>query len=228
MRAVRPSARSGWAYCAGKRQWERFPQRIKAIMKEKLRAHVIDKFGFEPPNLDAVLGLFQPFDFKRKEFLVLEGNVCRYCYFIVEGCVQVFGYDKNGNETTRDFAFSNSWVMEIESFSKQQPAKENLRAVERTIALGIPAENFQKMLSEVPHFGVMYRQIMELSYANSVFRLNTFISMDAAERVKWMYEHQPKLLQKLSNKMVASYLGISPETLSRLKAVIHAPNGHQK
>jgi CRP-like cAMP-binding protein len=189
-------------------------------MKEILKTHIIEKFGFEPPNLEAVMSLFQLFEFKRKEFLVQEGNVCKYCYFIAEGCVQVFGYDKSGNETTRDFVFENNWVTEIESFSKQQPAKENLRAVEKTTVLGINAAHFQKMLQEVPHFGIMYRQIMELSYANSVFRLNTFISMDAAERVQWMYEFQPRLLQKLSNKMVASYLGISPETLSRLKATL--------
>jgi CRP-like cAMP-binding protein len=193
-------------------------QRLTGEMEKILSQHIIEKLGYEPPNLDMVIALFQPFEFKRKAFLVQEGNICRYCYFIIEGCVQVFGYDKNGNETTRDFVFSNNWVMEIESFSKQQAARENLRAVEKTKVLGINAENFQKMLSEVPHFELMYRQIMELSYANSVFRLNTFISMDAAERVKWMYEFQPKLLQKLSNKMVASYLGISPETLSRLKA----------
>ncbi|MBL7817915.1 MAG: Crp/Fnr family transcriptional regulator [Saprospiraceae bacterium] len=187
-------------------------------MKEVLKTYIIEKFGYEPLNLDTVIDLFEPFKFNRKEFLVFNGDVCKHCYFIVEGCVQVFGYDKSGNETTRDFVFDQNWVMEIESFSKQQPAKENLRAVETTTALGISATNFQKMLKEVPPFEIMYRQIIELSYVNSVFRLNTFIGMEAAERVKWMYEHQPKLLQKLSNKMVASYLGISPETLSRLKA----------
>lgn len=189
-------------------------------MKEILKTYIVEKFGYEPPNLVAVLDLFQPFTFKRKEFLVFNGDMCKYCYFIVEGCIQVFGYDKNGNETTRDFVFKDNWVMEIESFLNQRPAKENLRAVEPTTVLAISAENFQKMLKEIPHFEVLYRQIMELSYANSVFRLNTFISMEAAERVKWMYEYQPKLLQKLSNKMVASYLGISPETLSRLKTTL--------
>jgi CRP-like cAMP-binding protein len=186
-------------------------------MKAVLKAYIIDKFGYEPPNLERVLSMFEPFTFKRKEFLVFNGDVCKYCYFIVEGCVQVFGYDKNGNESTRDFVFDQHWVMEIESFSSQQPAKENLRAVAPCSVLGISAAHFQQMLKEVPQFEHMYRQILELSYANSVFRLNTFIAMEAAERVQWMYEHQPGLLQKLSNKMVASYLGISPETLSRLK-----------
>jgi CRP-like cAMP-binding protein len=189
-------------------------------MKEILKTYIIEKFGYTPPNLETVIDLFEPFEFKRKEFLVFNGDVCKYCYFIIEGCVQTFGYDRNGNETIRNFAFNNSWVMEVESFSKQEPAKENLRAIEKTIALGISAVNFQKMLEEVPHFEIMYRQLMEASYTNAVFRLNTFISMEAAERVKWMYEYQPKLLQKLSNKMVASYLGISPETLSRLKATL--------
>lgn len=197
-----------------------FPKKDKRCVKEILKTYILEKFGYEPPNLEMVLDLFQAFEFKRKEFLVFNGDICKYCYFIVDGCVQVFGYDKNGNEMSRDFTFKNDWVMEFESFSNQQPARENLRAVEKTKALGINAANFRLLLQEVPHFEMMYRQIMELSYSNSVFRLNTFISMEAAERVKWMYEHQPILLQKLSNRMVASYLGISPETLSRIKATL--------
>jgi hypothetical protein len=68
-----------------------------------------------------------------------------------------------------------------------------------------------------PQFEKMYRQILELSYANSVYRINSFVSMDALERLRWMMDHQPKLFTRLSSKMIASYLGISPETYTRLK-----------
>lgn len=183
-----------------------------------LEQHIRSRLGNDVENLDFVLEHFQPQRVKRREFLLRNGEICRYCYFVAKGCIQNFVYDKEGNITTRDFIFENNWVTEIQSFSTQQPAMENLRAVEPADVLAIDFASFQKLVATIPQFERVYRQIMERSYANSVYRINTFISMDALERLKWTMEHQPRLLTRLSNRMVASYLGISPETLSRLKA----------
>ena len=118
---------------------------------------------------------------------------------------------------TRDFIVEEGWVMEINSFGKQVPALENLRAIEPTSILAVNYNNFQVLMTKVPQFEMIYRQIIELSYTNTVFRLNTFIAMDALERLQWMQEHQPRLLSRLSSRASASYLGISAETLTRLK-----------
>jgi len=187
-------------------------------MKEVLKAHILQKLGDNITYLEEVLNCFQPIRYKRNEMILREGEICRYCNFIVKGCVQVFVYDREGNEMTRDFTVEEGWVMEINSFAQQIPARENLRAVEPTHVLAISPADFQSMMQLAPQFGMIYRQIMEMSYTNSVFRLNTFIAMDGLERLKWAMEHQPKLMTRLSGKAIASYLGISPETLTRLKA----------
>jgi len=186
-------------------------------MINDLEEYIVSKLGSRPDNIDQVLACFTPHRYKRNELILRAGEVCRTCNFIVKGCVQVFVYDKEGNEMTRDFVVEEGWVMEIDSFSQQIPALENLRAIEPTSLLAISYSDFQMLVSRVPQFEMMYRQIIERSYTNSVFRLNTFIAMDALERWQWMQEHQPKLLQRLSGKASASYLGISPETLTRLK-----------
>ncbi|MDX2285967.1 MAG: Crp/Fnr family transcriptional regulator [Bacteroidia bacterium] len=187
-------------------------------MHEILRSHILDRLGSSLPDLDTVLSRFAPRSFRRGAMILQAGEVCRQCLFVVRGCIQVFVYDSEGNEMTRDFAVEESWLVEISSFMQQTPAQENFRAAERTEVLAIGPEDFREMMAQVPPFEQMYRQIMERSYANSVFRLNTFIAMDGLERLRWMIAHQPRLMTRLSSRAIASYLGISPETLSRLKA----------
>lgn len=130
----------------------------------------------------------------------------------------MFTTDRTGEESTRDIVIENNWVTGLFSFGNQRPANENIRTVELSHLLAIGFESFQHLVQTVPTFEQIYRQIIEQSYVNSVYRLNTFVAMDALERIRWMWEYQPKLLARLSGKVVASYLGISPETYSCLKA----------
>ncbi|CCH53882.1 putative transcriptional regulator, Crp/Fnr family [Fibrisoma limi BUZ 3] len=187
-------------------------------MQASLEQYIRDRIGADDAQLGEVLSHFVPLKTRRNQLLVREGDVCRYCYFIIKGCVQVFVYDRNGDESTRDIVVENNWVSELYSFGNQAPARENIRVVEPGQLMAIGFDSFQKMVQTVPPFEQIYRQIVEQSYVNSVFRLNTFVAMDALERMQWIKEYQPKLLARLSSKLVASYLGISPETYSRLKA----------
>lgn len=187
-------------------------------MQEKLRNYILARIGQDDPNLDDVLATFKPRLYRRNELILRQGDVAHHCFFVVKGCIQVFVHDKEGNEMTRDFAIEESWLMEVNSFMQGIAAIENHRTAEATQVLAIDRDNFRRLMEQVPSFEQVYRQVMELSYANSVFRLNTFIAMDGLERLQWLIRHQPRLATRLSNKALASYLGISPETLSRLKS----------
>lgn len=92
--------------------------------------------------------------------------------------------------------------------------------MEESELLAIDQASFRNMMMKIPQFDAIYKQILEASYANSVYRLNTFISMSALERIKWLMTYRPGLMSRLSSKLIASYLGISQETFSRLKAKI--------
>lgn len=187
-------------------------------MLDLLKQHLIDRLGKDVPNVEEVLQHFKPVRVRRNTILLRHGEVCKYVWFVAKGCVQVFVYDAEANEMTRDIVLEHNWVSELISFGNRQPATENIRTVEPCELLAIDREGFQKMMETVPQFEVVYRQILEASYANSVYRINTFVSMNALDRVKWLMEYKPKFLNRLSNKLVASYLGISQETLSRLKS----------
>jgi len=186
-------------------------------MHEVLEQHIRAKLGSDTAGLEEVISYFKPLTLKRNDYLLREGELCRSCYFMVSGAIQVFTIDTTGNETTRDFIFEEQWLMEINSFLQQVPSKEFFRAIETSQVLAISRDHFMELSARFPQFEKMYRQILELSYANSIYRINTFVSMDALERLRWMMDNQPKLFTRLSSKMIASYLGISAETYTRLK-----------
>ncbi|HPN71244.1 MAG TPA: cyclic nucleotide-binding domain-containing protein [Saprospiraceae bacterium] len=187
-------------------------------MIEVLKQHIIKRLGNDLEHLDLVLSKFKQIETKRKEQLLSEGEVCKYVYFIAKGCLQVYVYDHEMNETTRDIVIEDHWCSELISFGSGKPATENIRTVESSQLLAIDRKSFQEMMETVPQFDKVYKQILEASYANSVYRINTFVSLSALERLKWLMENRPSLLTRVSSKLIASYLGINKDVFSRLKA----------
>lgn len=185
---------------------------------EVLRAHTIKRAGGEPEGLDIVLSHFKPMSLKRGDVLLRQGEVCTAAYFVAKGCLQVYATDADGNETTRDIGLEEAWISELISFGSGQPAVESIRAVEPTEVCAMSRDSFGQMMAQVPSFERIHGQIVEALYANSVYRIHTFMGMTALERIEWLMTNRPTLLTRLPSRLVASYLGIAPEVLSRLRA----------
>ncbi len=183
-----------------------------------LQQHITKRLGNNIENLDLVLGKFKPIEVKRNELLLSQGEICKHVYFIAKGCLQVFGHDTDMNEATRDIVIEDNWCSELISFGSGQPSTENIRAVEASQLLTIDRNGFLEMIQSVPQFDKVYKEILEASYANSVYRINTFVSLSSLERIKWLMQHRPTLMTRLSSKLIASYLGINKDVFSRLKA----------
>jgi CRP-like cAMP-binding protein len=187
-------------------------------MKDVLKQHIIKRLGNDIENLELVLAKFRPITTKRNEQLLTQGEICRYVYFVAQGCLQVYVHDTEMNETTRDIITEDNWCSELISFGSGQPATENIRTVEPSQLLAIDRKGFQEMMETVPQFDKVYKQILEASYANSVYRINTFVSLSALDRIKWLMQNRPTLMTRISSKLIASYLGINKDVFSRLKA----------
>lgn len=169
-------------------------------------------------TLKKIISYFKIIHTKRNQILLSSDEICKNYYFINKGCIRLFTTDKEGNENSRYFAFKENFATALPSFIDQKPAEEYLQTIQKSELLYISRTDFYYLVSTVPQFAKIYTEILEHGFIMAQKRIYGFQGFDATEKVKWIIKHQPELLLNVSNKMVASYLGISPSTLSRIKS----------
>ncbi|MET4083017.1 CRP-like cAMP-binding protein [Pedobacter sp. UYP30] len=179
------------------------------------------KASFSKDQLEEICSFFSQIKTKRNQILLGFEDVCKYYYFINKGCVRLYTFTADGNESSRYFAFEGNFVTALPSFIDQQPAEEFLQTIISSELLSIRREDFYRLVKTLPAFAKIYTEILELGFIVAQKRIYGFQGFDALEKVKWIIKHQPKLLISVSNRMAASYLGIAPATLSRVKAKLN-------
>uniref|UniRef100_UPI003211D081 Crp/Fnr family transcriptional regulator n=1 Tax=Flavobacterium filum TaxID=370974 RepID=UPI003211D081 len=178
----------------------------------------IDKTEISAETLTEICSYFHKLDTKRSEILLNYNEISDRYYFINKGCIRLFTISKDGLEHSRYFAFDGNFATALPSFIDQQPAEEFLQTVQKSELLYITRANFYNLVNTVPQFAKIYTEILEMGFIMAQKRIYGFQGFDALDKVKWIIKYQPQLLLNISNKMVASYLGISPSTLSRIKS----------
>ncbi|MGY3053398.1 CRP-like cAMP-binding protein [Pedobacter sp. UYEF25] len=187
-------------------------------MYASLKNFLKSKTSFNEDKLDEICAFFTLLKTKRNQILLSYEQTCKYYYFVNKGCVRLYTLTPDGNESSRYFAFEGNFVTALPSFIDQQPAEEFLQTITPAQLLCIRREDFYRLVETLPAFAKIYTEILELGFIVAQKRIYGFQGFDALEKVKWIIQHQPKLLINVSNKMAASYLGISPSTLSRIKS----------
>jgi len=167
---------------------------------------------------------FQPKLVRKKQYLLQEGEICRFTGFVVKGAMRQYFVDAKGNEHILRFAIENWWVGDRESFSHQTPSKYNIDALEESELLLINLTDLNELRHKAPSFVLMMQKIDERSFIAAQKRIHASISYTAEERYLDLLNSNPEFLKRFSQNMIASYLGIKPETLSRVRKH-HATNG---
>ena len=183
-----------------------------------LRKYLKDNTALSVEDAGKVADLFTFKKVKRLEVLEKEGKVCTHFYFVVKGCLRLYEIDKKGNEITGRFALEDSLVSAVTSFITQQKSLDFLTAYEASEILVISRSDFYKAIDSLPAFAVFYQKFMEFAFVHSQMRVYIFLGMEGIDRLKWVMEHEPNLLTRVSSKSVASYLGMTNSTLSKLKS----------
>ncbi|MBS1526456.1 MAG: Crp/Fnr family transcriptional regulator [Bacteroidetes bacterium] len=155
---------------------------------------------------------------KRNELLLSAGDVCPHMYFINKGCLRVYMMDRDGREATRFVMMESRFGTAFPSFILQEPSLAYIQSVEPSELLYINFSEFNNLLNTFPGWERVYRINLEKDYIASIKRIESLITMDAKERYEMLLATEPQLIQRLPSKIVADYLGISQETLSRLKS----------
>lgn len=188
------------------------------MVRQMLKRYLTETTPLSATEIDYIVSHFSPVDVKKNELLIRNDQICKQLFFIGNGALRVYCLKKDGQEWTRFIAFANEFSTIIPSFINQTPSRAFLQALEPSDLLSISHTDFFRLINELPEWDRFYRSILEKAYVASVNRIEQFISLDAGQLYQNYLHDQPQLIQRLSNKVLASYMGISPETLSRLKS----------
>jgi len=187
-------------------------------MHPALTKYLQGKISLSPQQQEVVSRCFKLKIAKRNQLLLAKGAVARQLYFVVKGCLRVFLTDEQGKESTRFLLFEGRMGTAFPSFILNQPSVASIQSLEHSELLTLSQQNRQMLYQEVPGWETMDRISLELEYIAAIQRIESFITQDAKARYEGLQQANPEIIQRLPAKIVADYLGISPETLSRLKA----------
>lgn len=162
--------------------------------------------------------LFTSQSYKRKAFVLQEGEICKTFTFVVSGCLRLYKIDDKGNYHILSFASENWLVVDILSFREQTPAILTIDALEATEVLQITNENLQRLYREAPIFNYIIRELLEKHLAFLQYRLLDMMYANAQERYASFVRQYPHLLNRISHAQIAYYLGITPEFLSKIRS----------
>ncbi|WP_299107527.1 Crp/Fnr family transcriptional regulator [uncultured Winogradskyella sp.] len=187
-------------------------------MTESLEHFFTNKFTCTTDEISEVVKHFKYVEASKGEVLIEDGNVCRYLYFVIKGCLKANFIDANGQETIRYVAFENQLISSIHSFINQTSSNEYITVVEPSKLLAISYTDFKLELSKSSLFKDFYIKMLEITYLNNHWRIETFLRLDAKQRYDYLLKNDKRLVQRLSNKNLSHFLGITQESLSRIKA----------
>ncbi|MES3017926.1 MAG: Crp/Fnr family transcriptional regulator [Bacteroidota bacterium] len=187
-------------------------------MYEEVDNHITRCAPISFPELQTFHTRLKPKTFKKKTRLLEQGEVCKFEAYIVKGCVKKYYIDPEGEEVILQFAVEDWWISDIGSFSEQKPSNLFIETVEDTEVLMIDFESKQQLFKEIPSLERVFRIMMQRAYSVLESRFYATVAHSAEERYLEFLEKYPSIPQRVPQQQIASYLGITPESLSRIKS----------
>ncbi len=152
------------------------------------------------------------------QYILQQGDVCKYSCFILKGCTKTFHQDKEGQEHIITFCIEDWWAADIASFIGQDPSDYNIQCVETTEVLQFSYAEQEELFQEIPKMERLFRKMLERALISSQKRIVRNFSLTAKERYLYFKQQFPTIEQRIPQYMIASYLGITKEFLSKIKS----------
>ncbi|HEY8934574.1 MAG TPA: Crp/Fnr family transcriptional regulator [Cyclobacteriaceae bacterium] len=164
-----------------------------------------------------VTSKFSPHLYLKRQYALQHGDICKYFNFVVRGCLRLYKVDNEGSFHILQFATENYWILDLESFHKEKPSVLNIDAIEDTVVLRITRDDLIDIYLKAPKFNRIFRVLLENHFMQQQQRIAQLFSSTAEERYQAFLESYPHLLNRISQVQIASYLGVTPEFLSRIR-----------
>lgn len=186
-------------------------------MFEVFFTHVNEKVSLTEEEKSLIKNFFTPKILRKKQYLLQADDVCKYLSFVEKGLLRSYNVDDKGNEHMIQFAWEGWWIADTFSFLSGENSDYNIDAIEDSELLMITPLNFEEMVSAVPKMERFFRILFQNNIISKERRLISSNNDTAEEKYIQLVATQPQLLQRVSQHLIASYLGITPETLSRVR-----------
>jgi CRP-like cAMP-binding protein len=185
-----------------------------------LKSHILSRVRLTEDEFNTAANYFTPKKIRRRQYLLQAGDVCRYLAFVSKGGLRSYSVDDKGEEHILQFAVEDWWIADMKSFLTNQPAIYNIDAFEDSELLLIDKKAQDKLCGLIPQFEHYFRILLESSTSAAQMRISDFISSSAEDRYLNFLKMYPQLAQRVPQSQIASYLGITPQSLSRIRREI--------
>ena len=184
------------------------------LLLENIAKHV----SLTKEEQERVLSLVTLEHFKSKTILLQEGDICTHSFFVIKGILRSYTIDENGVEHVVSFACPGWWIADMYSFLSQRPGQLYIEVNEDADVIQLSKEDQEKLYKDVPKLERFFRILAENSLVSHQERLMDNLSLTAEERFEKFCSKYPTLTQKVPQKHIASYIGVTPEFFSKMKA----------
>lgn len=186
-------------------------------MFEVFQKYLADKISLTEDELAMIKAVSAIKKLRKKQYLLQEGDVWRNNAFVCQGCLRTYHINDKGAEHIMGFSIENWWVGDRESLSSGNPSRYNIDALEDSTVLLINKDNFDSLCKKLPHFNDLINSILHRGFLAAQNRIHDAISYSAEEKYQNFVNKYPAIHNRVPQHMIASYLGIKPETLSRIR-----------
>ena len=186
-------------------------------MYEEVLKHIEEIIFLDEEEKDRFTSILIKKKLRKRQFLIQEGDLVRYEYFVVSGCLKAYEVDKNGDEHIIQFAKENWWISDFKAFFEEGRAILNIDCIEDSIVLGIEKQDLESLFLDIPKFDRFFRIKLTSAYVALQSRILSSLDKSNSERYEEFLNAYPNLEQRIPNYMIANYLGIKPESLSRIR-----------
>jgi CRP-like cAMP-binding protein len=163
------------------------------------------------------ISLFEKVDLIKGDYFVAEQSLCNQIGFIIKGAVRNFSIQADGEENTTCFKFEHQFITSYESFSQKKPSKISIQAIEDCVLLIINYNQFHELLEKIPAWKSILAIVMEQEYLEKEHHLRNLNNKSAKEKYLHVLAHSPEIIKRVQLGYIASYLGITHRTLSRIR-----------
>ena len=186
-------------------------------MLENLKNHIARFVEIDEQDYAEILPYFRVVQAKKKQNLLVEGKICKSNYFVSKGCLRLFFVNEKGIEQTIQFALENWWIADYTSFSSQKPSGFYIQAVEKSEVLALDFQSQEEILQRFPLMERYFRLVHQRAHAAAQFRIKFLYSLSKEEFYNHFNKLYPEFVQLITQYLLASFLGLTPEYLSEIR-----------